>query len=209
MREHVPLVYFHGVVPGKYLATWPVFVVADHPPDLSFSVAVDDAQHLGAQTENPDSAFVVHEDSDSARRAYYTAGIRARLHQRTFRERVLEAYQYQCAFCRLRHEELLDAAHIVPDREPAGDPVVRNGLSLCKLHHAAFDRYFLGLRPDFVVEVRADILGEHDGPTLLHAIQGLHGSRIALPKRLTHRPAGDLVAIRYQRFLHAAASPRS
>lgn len=29
-------------------------------------------------------------------------------------------------------------------------------LALCKLHHAAFDRYFLGVRPDYVLQVRPD-----------------------------------------------------
>src|ERR1041384_3036364 len=81
---------------------------------------------------------------------------------RAFRERVLEAYRYQCSFCRLRHEQLLDAAHIIGDTEAQGEPVVRNGLSLCKLHHAAFDNHFVGLRPDYVLEVRPDILRERD-----------------------------------------------
>ena len=101
-----------------------------------------------------------------------TGAFRQRLHQRAFRERVLDAYQHQCAFCRFRHQELLDAAHIVRT-EPQGTPVVENGLSLCKLHHAAFDRYFLGVRPDYVVQVRADVLEEKDGPTLVHGIQAL------------------------------------
>ena len=56
------------------------------------------------------------------------------------------------------HRLLLDAAHIVPDGEPCGDPRVPNGLALCKLHHAAFDRLFVGVRPDGVIEVRRDIL---------------------------------------------------
>ena len=38
----------------------------------------------------------------------------------------LDAYRRQCAFCRLRHAELLDAA-IVPDAEE-GEPTVANGL---------------------------------------------------------------------------------
>ena len=53
------------------------------------------------------------------------------------------------------HAELLDAAHIVPDADE-GEPVIPNGLALCKLHHAAFDRYFLGVRPDYVLQVRPD-----------------------------------------------------
>jgi putative restriction endonuclease len=132
--------------------------------------------------------------------------VRRRLHQRAFRERVLEAITHfvgtrrQCAFCRLRHEELLDAAHIVPDSQPEGEPLVRNGLSLCTLHHAAFDRAFVGLRPDYVIEVRPDILREDDGPTLVHALQALHGTRILLPAARAQRPDPGLVEQRYAQF---------
>ena len=156
---------------------------------------MDDSQHLGSLIENTQQ--LVGEEADSARRAYITAAVRVRLHQRSFRERVLAAYQVQCAFCRLRHEELLDAAHIIPDVEPAGEPLVRNGLSLCTLHHAAFDRYFIGIRPDFTLEVREDLRREKDGPTLVHAIQALHGSRIILPRRVDYRPVVELLEQRY------------
>lgn len=203
MEHRLPLIYFHGVVPGKYLVTWPVFVVGDDPGHLVFSVAVDDAVHLGLPTEGPATAANVRDNTDSARRSYVTAAVRVRLHQRAFRERVLEAYQRQCAFCRLRHDELLDAAHIIPDTEPEGEPFVRNGLSLCTLHHTAFDRYFIGLRPDFTIEVREDLLQERDGPTLVHAIQALHQSRIVLPKRHEFRPGQELLEIRYERFRQA------
>ena len=87
-----------------------------------------------------------------------------RMHQREFRQRVRRAYREQCAICRLRHEELLDAAHILPDGHPRGEPVVPNGLALCKPHHAAFDRHVLGVRPDLTVELRPDVLREPDGP---------------------------------------------
>lgn len=197
MDRRLPLAYFHGVARGKYVAAWPVFVVGDDPAGLAFTVAVDDARYLGVA---PRAGAAAHEDADSARRVYVTAAVRVRLHQRSFRERVLEAYRRQCAFCRLRHEELLDAAHIVPDAEPAGEPHVRNGLALCALHHAAFDRYFVGLRPDYVLEVRRDILEEPDGPTLVHAIQALHGRPIERPRRPELWPARELVEVRYERF---------
>lgn len=200
---HLPLVYFHGIVPGKYLATWPVFVVGDSPATLTFSVAVDDAAHMGVERELPEGAGLVQENFDEARRAYITSTVRQRLHQRAFRERVLAAYHRQCAFCRLRHEQLLDAAHIVPDSEPEGEPHVKNGLALCKLHHSAFDANFVGLRPDFVVQVREDILREHDGPTLAYAIQALHGKTILLPRRAALMPDPVLLQVRFERFLRA------
>ena len=200
MRERLPLIYFHGVIPGKYVAAWPVFVVGDDRGGLTFTIAVDDARHVwtaaGGQTET------VHDDLEGGRRQYVTAAVRQRVHQRAFRERVLDAYRHQCAFCRFRHAELLDAAHIVPDADE-GEPVVPNGLALCKLHHAAFDRYFLGVRPDYVVQVRPDLLDEEDGPTLVHGIQALHGTRIALPRRPGFQPDQRFLARRYENFLQA------
>ncbi len=144
MRERLPLIYFHGVVPGRYLAAWPVFVVGDDRRGLTFTIAVDDTRCVWPAGGGQGAA--VRDDLETGRRRYVTAAVRKRLHQRAFRERVLDAYRHQCAFCRFRHAELLDAAHIVPDADQ-GEPTVRNGLALCKLHHAAFDRYFVGVAP--------------------------------------------------------------
>jgi len=80
------------------------------------------------------------------------------------------------------------------------------GLSLCNLHHAAFDRLFVGLRSDYVIEVRPDVLDEKDGPTLLHSIQALHGTRMILPRAVADRPDRRLVDMRYERFRAAAVS---
>jgi putative restriction endonuclease len=199
MQEGLPLVYLHGLLPGKYVATWPVFIVGDRPGSLSFSVAVDDAQHTGLS-----EAGLITGESSEIRRGYVTTLARHRLHQRAFRERVLAAYQHQCALCHLKHEELLDAAHILPDSDPEGEPVVTNGLSLCHLHHSAFDRFFVGVRPDYVIQIRPDLLTESDGPTLRHAIQGLHGQRIILPRKREHHPSVELLTSRYDQFLERA-----
>jgi putative restriction endonuclease len=205
MRRGIPLVYFFGIVPGKYLAAWPVYVVDDHPAEAMFSVAVDDAANASLFTSEPEWATQVSESGVEARREYVTSLVRRRLHQRAFRERVLAAYRRQCTLCRLRHEELLDAAHIIGDTVDDGEPVVPNGLALCKLHHAAFDRHFLAIRPDYVVEVRADILSEQDGPTLLHGLQGMHESRLVLPRRRESWPDPARLARRYEEFRKGAA----
>ena len=42
MTTQTPLIYFHGIVPGAYLAQWPVFIVGDDPTALTFTVAIDD-----------------------------------------------------------------------------------------------------------------------------------------------------------------------
>lgn len=196
-----PLVYFHAVVPGKYLAVWPVFVVGDQPERLKFTVQLDDAGHASAEIlELAAEGRAVAEPTDDARRSYLTTTLRQRLHQRGFRERVLSAYRSHCAFCRLRHEELLDAAHIIPDSEERGEPIVPNGLSLCKLHHAAYDRQFLGVRPDYVIEVRRDLLDEEDGPMLLHGLKGMHLKPLFVPRAAASKPDPERLKVRWERF---------
>ena len=167
------------------------------PARLTFEVAVDD--HVVAAEPAATSADLTRE----ARREYVTGIAVRRLHQQAFRVRVLRAYREQCAVCRLRHAELLDAAHILPDTHPRGEPTTSNGLSLCKIHHAAFDRHILGIRPDLVVEVRRDILEEVDGPMLRYGLQAMDGRRLVLPARVADRPAQEFVEERYEVFRRA------
>ncbi len=203
MTQVVPLVYFHRIMRGKYVAAWPAFIVADDKDGLTFTVAVDEIRQEAASSfigvREPNQAWI----EEHFRRAYATRNFRQRLHQSSFRERVLRAYHEQCAFCRLRHRELLDAAHILPDSDPEGEPVVSNGLSLCKLHHAAFDHHFVGIRDDYRIEVRPEILKETDGPMLIHGLQALHGQRIILPRQSVMRPNGEFLQRRYELFKEA------
>ena len=126
-----------------------------------------------------------------------------RLHQEAFRWRILRAYRECCAVCRLRHAELLDAAHILPDGHPKGEPIVPNGLALCKLHHAAFDSHILGVRPDLIVNVRQDILGEADGPMLRFGLQGFHLEALHAPRARELRPSAEFLAERFGLFRKA------
>ena len=201
MRRQIPLIYFWRLQPGQYLATYPVYIVGDHPADLAFDVQVDDVHQLFAP-EVADAPAIA-DDRAEIRREYVTSMVRRRLHQQAFRTRVLEAYRTQCALCRLRHQELLDAAHIIGDTVASGDPVVSNGLSLCKLHHAAFDRHFLTVRPDYLVEVRQSVLDEEDGPMLLHGLKEMHRRQILLPAQTSLQPDRDRLAERYRAFREA------
>lgn len=193
MRLRIPLIYLYGVVKGQYLPVYPVLIVGDDPRRLEFTVDVD-----AARLPTFIAGEVAHEAT--IERRYAISLVRRRMHQQAFRARVLEAYREQCAMCRLRHAELLDAAHIVPDAESGGVAAVRNGLSLCTLHHAAFDRLVIGVRPDLVIEVRADVLEEVDGPMLKHGLQGLHGKRLHVPRSQHLRPGHELLEERYARF---------
>ncbi len=192
MQRRAPLVYLYGVAIGVYVPAWPVFVVGDDPADLCFKVAIDDSRRGVSEIPRDPVAEI--------RRSYLTVLAVRRLHQAGFRQRVLAAYCDTCAICRLRHRELLEAAHILPDGHPHGEPIIPNGLALCKLHHAAFDAHILGIRPDHVVEVRRDILEEIDGPMLRHGLQEIAGTMLHVPRDGRHHPRAEFLAERYERF---------
>ncbi|HYK91340.1 MAG TPA: HNH endonuclease signature motif containing protein [Acidobacteriota bacterium] len=198
MRRRLPLIYFHGVARGRYMPCWPAYLVHDNPANLCFSVALDDQSLSGGRIA------LAETDDSAARRSYVTTLVRRRMHQQTFRERVLAAYREHCAVCRLRHYELLEAAHILPDTHERGEPVVSNGLALCSLHHAAFDRHILGIRPDLIIEIREDILEETDGPMLIHGLQGFQDKQILVPRSPIQQPNRDFLAERYGLFRKAS-----
>ena len=200
-----PLIYFHGICPGRYLPIWPAYIVGDDPSNLTFTVAADHADFAERQTTDAQyGASTVAGGDRELERIYATRITLTRIHQHVFRHRVLRAYRSRCAFCRLRQEPLLDAAHIIPDRDPTGDPVVPNGLSLCKIHHAAFDRMILGVTPKGIIEVRSDLLREKDGPMLRHGLQGLHDQPIHRPRRAADHPDPDRLSLRYRQFRQAS-----
>lgn len=197
MRDQIPLVYFHAVTKGNYLAIRPVFVTGDDPRQLTFTVMADSSAEIDADFAR---TAVADPPQTELRRRYVTAAVQKRLHQAAFRERVLDAYRTHCAMCSLKHRDLLDAAHIIPDSDSEGLPRVSNGLSLCKIHHAAFDHGIVGVRPDYVIEVRRDVLAEVDGPMLKHGLQALHGTSLLLPRKPEDLPSIEALERRYQTF---------
>ena len=197
MRDRIELILFVRVAENRYLVRHPILIVGDDPANLKFEVDLRPAGRVAGSDLRVGEALAIE-------RRYVVAWFRRRVHQRTFREQVLAAYREQCALCRLHHQELLDAAHIIADSEDEGDPVVSNGLALCKLHHAAFDSFFLTVRPDYTIEVRRSILEESDGPMLLHGLKQMHDQRIQLPRAPSDRPDQARLESRYERFLRAS-----
>jgi putative restriction endonuclease len=190
METGMPLILFRKEVPNIYTPVAPVYVVDDEPENSQFLVALDEAFRF-----IPDPAHLT-----TPQREYALRLAKQRLHQPAFRTRVLVAYETRCAVCELKHGALLDAAHIVPDSDERGVPTVNNGLSLCKIHHAAYDQNMLGVTPDGEVRIAIDLLEEIDGPMLKHGLQEMHGRQISLPRRRRDRPDPDFLAWRYERF---------
>lgn len=195
MVGELPLIWFHGVASGLYLPIYPVWLAAEEPKAHQFVVSLDaEALQLRRDLALDDPELV---------RAYAERVVRTRLHQPLFRQRVLVAYQNQCAICRLRHVRLLDAAHIQGDAD-GGQPVVTNGSAMCKIHHAAYDADIFGISPMYKVGVRPDVLTEIDGPTLRYTLQEIDGSLIQLPSRRAARPNPELLEVRWDRFREAS-----
>lgn len=193
MVKGLPLAYFVGVAKGIYVPRYPVWLVDESITRHEFAVAVDEGQRFVDLSVLPEP-----------QREYVERLTRARLHQPVFRARVLRAYHERCAMCRLHHAELLDAAHIIPDGQPKGEPVVPNGLSLCKIHHAAYDANLLGVRPDLTVEVTPRLLRESDGPMLTYGLQRMHGAELLIPRSKAAQPDGERLQLRYEQFRTAS-----
>jgi putative restriction endonuclease len=192
MTAEAEMAYFVGVDKGVYVPRWPIWIVAEDRPNHEFAVAVDHGLQLS------------HMALDPERRAYAARLVQERLHQPVFRSRVLRAYESTCAMCRLRHAELLDAAHILPDGHPLGDPVVPNGLALCKIHHAAFDQNILGVRPNLLIEVQPKVLAEIDGPMLRYGLQEMQGLTLTIPRARASQPDRVRLDERYREFRAAS-----
>jgi putative restriction endonuclease len=195
MARGLDLIWFQGVASGLYWPIYPVRLIDEEPDHQQFVVSLDnEAARLRADLTKEDPDLV---------RSYAEQVAKVRLHQPLFRQRVLFAYGNQCAICRLRHIRLLDAAHVMSDAS-GGEPVVTNGIAMCKIHHAAYDVDIFGISPEYRVGVRQDVMEESDGPTLRYTLQAINGESIEVPARRAARPDQKLLEVRWQQFLAAS-----
>jgi putative restriction endonuclease len=192
--EHqIPLLYFLGIAPARYHPICPAFIFGWNPKTLKARVSF-----------SPFEQEVLTPPESSVERRYALRTVKQRLHQASFREAVITAYDSRCALSGLPEPLLLDAAHIIVDKDEAfGQPVVPNGIPLSKIHHAAFDAHLIGIDPDYKVHVSDRLLDRHDGP-LLEALKKLKDETIHLPVRHKDRPDRERLALRFERFRAAA-----
>lgn len=192
-EAQVPIIYFLGVAPGRAQAMLPAFISGWDAKALKARVAFS-VQGRDALTP----------PANAIERRYALRTVQQRLHQASFREAVITAYDGRCALSGLPEPLLLDAAHIVADGdERFGQAMVTNGIPLSKIHHAAFDAHLIGIDPDFRLHVSEKLMVQKDGP-MLEALKALNGGTLHGPKRLQDRPDRDRLAMRFERFRNAA-----
>jgi putative restriction endonuclease len=193
MEAQVPVIYFLGIAPGRYTAIYPTFIAAWSASDL--------VAKLGFGMPLASSATAMPAEPE---RRYALRLVSQRLHQATFREAVLTAYDGRCAITRLPERRLLDAAHIVADAdELLGQPIVANGLPLSKVHHAAFDANLIGIDADYRIHVSEQLFALNDGPMLEQGIKAMRGRTLLMPDRMIDRPDRNRLAARFEFYTAA------
>jgi putative restriction endonuclease len=95
----------------------------------------------------------------------------------------------------------LDAAHITPDSDETSSTSVTNGLSLCKIHHTAYDINIVGIDADYTVHIRPDILSETDGPMLEHGIKDMDKTKLWVPQTSGEKPDPARLEVRFRDYL--------
>ena len=192
MEAQVPVIYFLGIAPGRYTVIYPTFIADWSASKLAAKIG------FGMPLVATISAVAVPSEPE---RRYALRLVSQRLHQATFREAVLTAYGGRCAISRLPERRLLDAAHIVADRdELLGQPLVANGLPLSKVHHAAFDANLIGIDPDYRIHVSDELFAMNDGPMLEQGIKAMRGKTLLMPGREVDRPDRDRLAARFELY---------
>ena len=196
MEHRLPVLYFRGVDAGIYLVEVVLIIREAADKEGVLLQVVEDGD-----TPSVNSGEYAVADLPEIEMRHNTYEAQRRLHQAEFRRRVMRAYRSQCAVCRLKRETLLDAAHIIPDSR-GGRAEVPNGLSLCRIHHGAYDQNILGIDPDYQIHINRDMLEERDGPMLKHGFQEMNEQLIHIPSRKRDQPDRDKLSERFDTYFN-------
>lgn len=154
--------------------------------DIEYLMIEQEAKEYSEQliqdTQHP---FSIHRDVESIQ-------VETPIRSAGFRRAIMQVYAYTCAVCELNiralsGESVTDAAHIIPFSVSYNDDI-RNGMSLCKSHHWAFDTGLISVNEAYEVIVSPSMTEQ--GPTGSMLTQ-LRNKRIWLPRGEEYRPAQD------------------
>lgn len=132
---------------------------------------------LGNQRVDP---FIARENISSNNRYGKELTIKPRIGQGVFKVLITDAYHRRCAITGEKTLPVLDAAHIKP-YSVEGPNTINNGLLLRKDFHALFDRGYITINKDLIVEVSHRIKEDFGNGREYYEH---HGSKlIVLPER--------------------------
>jgi putative restriction endonuclease len=107
-----------------------------------------------------------------------------------FKTIVYDAYDNRCAMCGIQLE-LIEAAHIVPHSHEKGTDEIGNGISLCALHHTAYDRSLIFFDEQFNILIndsKMEYLQKVGLDSGFRKFQTLAFDKVQLPTNHTLRP---------------------
>lgn len=113
-----------------------------------------------------------------------------------FRVKVYDAYNNKCAMCGIGLE-LIEAAHIIPYSHELGSDEINNGISLCSLHHTAYDRSLIYFDESFDIlmnESKIEYLQKVGVDSGFRKFEKLAFDKIQTPRNHSLQP--DVVNIR-------------
>lgn len=192
-EAELPLIYFLQVKKRpvtEYVIFAPVYVTGWNDRSRCFAVDLSEQKPgqiitpapAGRQLElhvmrTPQSPGEIRELTKS----YAITSVQRRLYEARFRNAVLDAYRDRCAVCGLHVRALLDAAHVMNDRDPKPAIDVSEGIALCATHHRAFDANILSYDDDYRIHITVE-----DG-----ALLPFDGQLLLLPAKEQFRPRRD------------------
>ncbi|MFE6920749.1 HNH endonuclease [Nocardia sp. NPDC057663] len=189
----LPMIFLQWInVDGiRYVPIYPVYAIKDDLANRRIVLALDEKL---LDVDDPLHLTPVE-------KRYAQRLTDQRLHQPQFRSQVLFAYKKRCAVCRLGRPELLEAAHIIGDKEQHGSAEIANGLSLCRIHHTVFDCDLVGISPDLRVHIGPAVMdADNEGPILKFALKGMDKAQLLVPSTKKYRPSADRLAERFEQF---------
>ena len=114
-----------------------------------------------------------------------------------FRAKVNEAYNSKCAMCGIQLE-LVEAAHIIPHAHVKGTDEVNNGVTLCTLHHKAYDNGLIYFNAQFDIKVndkKLSYLTKEGRDSGFHKFDQLSFEKLQIPKSHHLQPSPSNVTI--------------
>ncbi len=179
------------VVWDKYYGHWDQLVI--------------DAEMLLAKfrkTELEDSLGLTVDMSNLPKGKERIQEVKKRINQDFFRKTVLSSYNNKCCITGINNPSLIEACHIVGwSEDEANRTNPRNGLSLNRLFHKAYDENFIGISPDYEVFVSEKFFGaklKDVEESTISFVRGFNRKKLILPHRFY--PDRDMLAMHYEKF---------
>lgn len=115
------------------------------------------------------------------------AVIRQRVNQSSFRSMILANYNETCAISGICLPQLLIASHIIPWAENENERLnPENGICLSPLYDKAFDKGFIGIRPDYTIAISNELKEYKSKEFYTNFFSSIENQMINLPEE--HAP---------------------